>query len=58
MRFVEPRLSWQKKCRNPYCDDWMSLGRTTQLCPSCRLMGKWGMAVGAVLGGILMRLFG
>ena len=55
MKFVEPRLSWMKKCRNPYCQEFICLGRLTRLCPSCRFMGTAGLAVGLGICALLMR---
>ena len=43
-------------CRNPICAD--VLERQHVLCPSCRFIGATGLAVGAVIAGILMKIFG
>jgi len=51
----ESRLSWMRKCRNPYCQEFICLGRLTRLCPSCRLAALAGLPMGAVFGALLFR---
>lgn len=47
-----------KICRNPRCADDIADDRIVPLCASCRLIGKVGMALGALLAGALVKFFG
>jgi len=45
-------------CRNPRCGERVhrSLGRPPWLCPSCRLVGGWGVFLGGLIVGAIAGL--
>ncbi len=45
-------------CKNPHCKEMLDIQKLVPLCPSCRFIGKVGLAIGAVVAGILMKVFG
>lgn len=45
-----------KTCINPYCNDVLDRRYVVELCPSCRFVGKLGLALGALVAGVLVKL--
>jgi hypothetical protein len=43
-------------CRG--CGEWLERGEYVRLCPSCRFVGRWAFAVGALLAGALVKWLG
>jgi hypothetical protein len=37
------------------CGDWLMGGERIQLCPSCRFVGRWAFAIGALIAGALVK---
>jgi hypothetical protein len=42
------------RCANKLCDEQLTPVGHEWFCPSCRLMGRWGMFVGGVFVGALV----
>lgn len=51
-------MSHVEICRNPKCQEVLWSVQLVPLCPSCRLIGKVGLAIGAVIAGVLVKVFG
>lgn len=48
----------KETCLNPRCAEELRTVPLVPLCPSCQFLGKTALVIGAILGGILVRIFG